>query len=450
MKSFLEKIVLLLVAVLLVTACSKDEQEISKSLGAGDYIGTIGEPYSLSSSELSDCVYNTLQDSYLSLSQYEQDFKMLMALMLNGGVKVTRLEYYTTDADGSLVKASGIIAWTDAVEKSGTYDRIVSVSHSTCDIDKAPTKTIFPIDGLVLFNTLHKNVIVMADYLGYGSRQKPDLSHPYLHAKLTGTASADMFEAAERYLSEKTSLRPEQSACPIQLCGYSQGGHGAIATLYEMQRRGYTNRICRVDAGAGAFDLMTMWNVFGSLQYVSYNRMGFVPYIIRGLSYGRQNELDLHNIYTDKIFRVDSTGYSLYNLFETTMLSTWHQKLGTDITQVLNPDIFKQDITQANKDVQALYQMFAANSLVTYDTPDNPSIITLYHTENDDQVPYECSLSAQTYWPEATLVNLTLAPGNHMLCAFEYFVRLLDDNQGNLWTSLSSYISPILEGVLGD
>ena len=432
-----------LTALLTVTGCSKEnpvEPEPEPAPAAGELAGFICPPYTLDRNEIIDSVLDLVKTLLPISTDDESILKSLLASLFRHDVTVAKVEYYTTGVDGSTVKASGAILWPSEVTASGRYDRIVSVTHGTVDIDSAPTTETLPVETICsVFHKTKNQIVLIADYLGYGSSRTADLQHPYLHTELTGKTCADLLEAAQSYISDSLRFVPSDPRDPIQLCGYSQGGHGAIATLFELQKRGMADRVTRVDAGAGPQDLMAMEQALVGMKGEPYNTMGYLAYFFRGIIYGNSLDVDPENIYAPEVFQENADGIVPYDLFSTAMLSTWHQALGTDVTKVLHADFFDENpAVTASDDVKTILATIDEISNVNFAVPSNPSIITFYHSPLDDQVPYICSVNAHEKWPGSSFVNLSLGAGDHATCLLEYSFRLLDDNEAAIWTNIST------------
>lgn len=429
----------LVIAAWLMGGCASETEVGQTVVPCGNFIGLKGESYVLTPDQM---IEDILDRIHLSLPMANPaTLDPVLASFFSGivtdNVTVTGIEYMTISPTGDSVRASGVIAYTGNVASDGIYDRIVSVQHGTCDIDKAPSLMRFPVEIVPVFQKGSRNVVVMADYLGYGSNRTADLQHPYVHALYTGTACADMLKAAETYLARYSGLQSDGKV-PVALCGYSQGGQATMATLFELQKRGYVNRIDDVRAGAGPYDLLAVFERFKSQYGKEYSRCGYIPYTIRGLVYGDQLDVDMHNLLSPALFEPDHTGKSLYDRFGTTMLSTWHEPLGTDVAGVLHPDFVKPE-GQQNADVRKFLAATASNSLVSYDTPMRPETVTLFHETDDEQVPYSCSVNASREWG-CRLENLEIASNVHFLGAIEFFLRYLDDG---IWVSASELLSLI-------
>jgi len=69
---------------------------------------------------------------------------------------------------------------------------------------------------------------LLPDYLGLG--ESPGM-HPYVHADTQASATIDMIRAAKEYCEQENILLNGQ----LFLTGYSQGGHAAMATAWEIE-----------------------------------------------------------------------------------------------------------------------------------------------------------------------------------------------------------------------
>ena len=288
-------------------------------------------------------------------------------------VDVAAIEYTTTGVDGSPVTASGVVAIPGGTT---SYDHLLSIQHGTLDMEEAPSLQLFYYEMIPVVN---RHVVVMADYLGYGSSQTADRQHPYLHARLTGSACADMIEAAREYLNYKEI---EETDDDIELIGYSQGGHASVATLLELEARGQGGRIRAVHAGGGAYNLESLSHLYA-------------PEVIAN---------------------------GLNEMFSTRPLSEWHKALGDDIIRVLHPDFFAAPTYNGNVDVLAIIQALRDNSLLNASVKPQAPIL-LYHVPTDEQVPYVNATTALEAWPGSTLTNLEMP--THAVGGAEFFLRYM-------------------------
>lgn len=396
-----------IVALFVVVGCSKDGKgDQSQKSSEYKYLTEVVKEYNVSKTDMA----NALIAQIPSLQPYSA---MITGLLKD--VKMVDIKYKTTNVDGKSVVASGVIAMPLGTT---TYDHILSIQHGTADIDDAPSKQKMPLE---MAPVVSGHVVAMADYLGYGASQTSDRQHPYLHIKYTGTACADMIEAAREYLSSKGI---SETADKIQLLGYSQGGQATVATLLELEGRGEASRVTGVYAGGGPYDLETTFKVMTSTNV--YAQMGYVPYLIRGIEYGEQLTLDDSKIYANEVMNKGLT-----TMFSTQPLSSWHKALGTDITKVLNADFFVASPYNGNADVQKLMAAVMKNSLVNYSPKTS---ISLFHSKTDDYVPYVNAENAHAKWSNSTLT--VLASDGHVMGGVEFMLRYM-----GIWAIIQPIIS---------
>jgi hypothetical protein len=145
------------------------------------------------------------------------------------GVKVYKLVYETIDPLGARTQASAALCVPAGA--SGSLP-LLSYEHGTLtQTNTAPSSAMTSTSGEVMVGAAFASagyVSVLPDYLGMGS--SPGF-HPYLHARSEATASVDALRAGRAYCaSNSISLSGK-----LFICGYSQGGHSALALHRELE-----------------------------------------------------------------------------------------------------------------------------------------------------------------------------------------------------------------------
>lgn len=402
-RNITDKLLALLLMLAFLTACSDDDTPGEDPVVTNQYLTGVTAEKHIAKSEITDMVMDYAASQGINLPEV-----LISGLLCD--VDVVAITYTTTGPDGASVTASGVVAMP-----SGTtsYDHLLSIQHGTLDMEEAPSLQLFYYE---MMPVVSGHVVVMADYLGYGASQTPDRQHPYLHARLTGTACADMIEAAREYLRSK-SIAEENDA--LELLGYSQGGQATVATQLELESRGWADRIRNVWAGGGPYDLENLLQAFLNDDGIpaAYPRSGYLPYLIRGMAYGEGLTVSDENLYAPAVIEE-----GLNKLFSTRPLSEWHAALGTDITRVLHPDFFAAPDFNGNADVQAIVSALRKNSLVNASALPQATV-NLYHSPQDDFVPYSNVVSAHALWTNSTLTDLSM-PG-HVMGGMEFMLRYM-------------------------
>lgn len=323
------------------------------------------------------------------------------------GIKVVSITYSAPSPDGTIQKASGIIAYPVGINN---FDRIYSIQHTTVELEDAPSLKLFSYEMLP---AALGNVVVMADYIGYGASKRSDRQQPYLQVDLTGNACLYMLAAASEYLEDSGI---SFSSKDVVLAGYSQGGMATIATLMKLENSSLSSmfNIKAVHAGGGIYDIKTCLDNLKT-SGKNYSQMQFIALMLRGIAYGENLNIDFGNVFTKELM---SAG--IINVMATQPFSTWNTLLGTDVSKVLNTDFLAYPLCNGNTDAQKMYNALMKNSLVNCTAPQTP--FTLYHCKTDTYIPYENAVSAAAAWPNATLV--TLDADGHMNGAVEFMLRV--------------------------
>ena len=402
-RNITDKLLALLLMLAFLTACSDDDTPGEDPAVTNQYLTGVTAEKHISKSEITDMVMDYAASQGINLPEI-----LISGLLCD--VDVAAITYTTTGPDGASVTASGVVAMPAGTT---SYDHLLSIQHGTLDMEEAPSLQFFYYE---MMPVVSGHVVVMADYLGYGASQTADRQHPYLHARLTGTACADMIEAAREYLRSKSIA---EAGNAVELLGYSQGGQATVATQLELESRGWTGRIRKVWAGGGPYDLETLLQAFLNYDGMpdTYPRSGYLPYLIRGMAYGEGLTVSDENLYVPAVIEE-----GLNKLFSTRPLSEWHAALGTDITRVLHPDFFAAPDFNGNADVLAIVSALRKNSLVNAFTAPQATV-SLYHSPQDDFVPYSNVGSAHALWTNSTLTDLSM-PG-HVMGGMEFMLRYM-------------------------
>src|ERR1700685_131390 len=143
------------------------------------------------------------------------------------GITLYRVTYRTTNHDGSLVVASGLVALPNGHD----CDRVVVYHHGTIvERRTAPSQSRVSDGVLVAVATAGTGGILVApDYVGLGESLA---MHPYMYAKTTSSTSIDFLHAARTLVEH---LRGEWPVS-LYLMGFSQGGHATFAVQRDLEK----------------------------------------------------------------------------------------------------------------------------------------------------------------------------------------------------------------------
>jgi len=142
------------------------------------------------------------------------------------GVKLYRLQYWTTGPGGEAVVASGLVALPKKTPTRG----VVSYQHGT-NPDRHATPSRPTLGEGLLGSAIFAGggyLFVAPDYIGLGVSQEV---HPYLHAQSTANAVADLLKASHTFTAHLGLKWPE----PLYLVGFSQGGHATMVAQRALE-----------------------------------------------------------------------------------------------------------------------------------------------------------------------------------------------------------------------
>lgn len=334
------------------------------------------------------------------------------------GIRVFRFVYYTPDAEGKRTQASGLVM----IPKEGSSNlSIISFQHGTMFAkDAAPSRyNNAGSEAWLLGSTMAAMakgyMVVMPDYLGYGQNASAD--HPYIHRKTLASSTIDLLRAAREFaVDSNIGLNKE-----IILCGYSEGGYATVAT-HKMMDEDFSGefKIDRSLPGAGPYDMEATARTV--LQIDKNTDPEFVlSYVWVLLTY-------------NKVYQINEP---LRNYFTTANLPAVEALQAGDINLAIslidpNPNhVFTNEFREKvlNNVNQPIHQALQDNRIDTW-APSGKVI--LYHSQNDDWVFYQNSVSAVQRMKArgAGDVSLVTLAGNHKgLGASQYFSALFQQLQ---------------------
>ncbi|MCP4642286.1 MAG: hypothetical protein GY851_17710 [bacterium] len=166
---------------------------------------------------------------------------------IRSGVKLYRLQYWTTNHDGAKTLASGLLA----LPKKGALRGVVSYQHGT-----NPNRHLTPSQPTlgegVLGSALFAGggyAFVAPDYIGLGTSHEV---HPYFHRESTVSSVIDLLKAAYSFTTDTRMDWPNS----VYLTGFSQGGHATLATHRALESMDDPRfRVAASAPAAGPYDL---------------------------------------------------------------------------------------------------------------------------------------------------------------------------------------------------
>jgi pimeloyl-ACP methyl ester carboxylesterase len=286
------------------------------------------------------------------------------------GLNVYEVLYYTTHADGKLVKASGILYVPQGVKKTSP---LMIYNHGTTvcrDIyfdgtDEQAICLAFATDGYI---------VLCPDYIGMGEGEGRQL---YLNAQTEAGASVDMLIAV-------TDLLPSISGKPgkeLFVTGYSQGGHAAMAT-YKLLQDKYKDRfpVTAASPMSGPYDIES--TVYDA-RMVPNGNPGYLMLLMSSFYESRDSMQQMRELLVspyDTIVPPMMNGYWPIEVINSCLPDTCFK--------AVTPAFF-HDFDQ-NKD-DPFRKYLAANNVYDW-KPESP--MELCYCKHDDMVTYKNSIKA--------------------------------------------------------
>lgn len=128
---------------------------------------------------------------------------------------------------------------------------LIACHHTIGSNAQAPSAGI----GLEAAMAANKGLVIVPDYLGYGSTSSID--HPYCIPEQTAINVTDMLLASMEYYNR---LNMPIKGLPVYCEGYSQGGQAALAVVRYTQQNPHLPRLKKTICGGGPYSIDTMFN----------------------------------------------------------------------------------------------------------------------------------------------------------------------------------------------
>jgi pimeloyl-ACP methyl ester carboxylesterase len=258
--------------------------------------------------------------------------------------------------------------------------------------------------------------IVMPDYYGFGA--SADRPQAFLDAECTARGNIDAYLAAVQLMNDRKVKIPEK----LFTFGYSQGGFNSMANLkYVSQHPELQIKFTKVICGGSPFDVEMTWNAY--TQGIFRHALVFVPLTVVSIN----ENLKL------------GFGYDVF--FKGAMLENWQDwilskkystdainaKFGTNDLSLIMSDDFMSRTGDAYNAIMATCRR---NTLTFGWVPPTGTKIILYHSRQDDTVPYENLTQMKNYLDEVAPGCYTAYEGDnggHVEAVVRYVVATIGE-----------------------
>ena len=349
------------------------------------------------------------------LSSRLSGYALLLPLLFpdrNKPVSAISYTYLSADPQGEPVELSAIVYIPDAaLNGTKALTGISLTNHGTIG-SNAECPTMKPqFEGALAWKNY---AMVMPDYYGFGA--SADRPQAYLDPETTARGNIDAYLAARQLLEDRKVTLPSR----LYSFGYSQGGFNSMANLkYVSEHPELSIRFEKVMCGGSPFDVELTWNAYTNGTF--RNAISFVPMSVVSINEAQQ------------------LGIPYGDLFKGALLSNWrnwflskeytvvqlNELLGTNnLAEVLNAD-FLAGRGDAYRRVMEVCHRY---SLTSGWTPPSGTKIILYHSNQDDTVPYENLTVMKSFLDTAAPGSYTASDGNnggHVNAIVSFVLNLL-------------------------
>ena len=391
--------------------------------------------------------------AFFCLSQYKTSSQQLISadlaislakgiIELNLGTEVEndvaayRILYTTTDLEGRLDTASGLLVLPNNVE--GPFPQLI-YQHGTVDGRFDVPSELAGGWELALGIASFGFVTITPDFQGLGTSRG---IHPYVHADSEALAAVDMLIAVQSFLRDSNIEVTDK----LFVTGYSQGGHAAMAAHRALERD-YSDQF-EVTASA---PMSGPYNISGAMLDFTlgdseYNFVGYLAWTT--LSYQRAYPdlmPDLDVIFKEKyIAPIQQFATEEIGLGE---LNQQLRSLILEDSNIVQPKfMFTDEILSiiSNREDHPINDAFKANDLHNW-LPVAP--IRMLYCGMDEQVAFQNALIAESTMmqlgaPDVAAVLID-ENGNHGSCVIPASLYMVDYFKGFL-----DQTSPVNDALL--
>lgn len=363
-----------------VVVFSSDDDAAFVSLHDGEAELTLMCRYEVTAEKTYDNLLALLEETGHDLSA-AQSLLPIVFPESDTPVRAISYTYDSMDPQGNAVKLSALVyVPCSAMGRMKDLKGICLSNHGTIASNvECPTMRA-QFEGALAWKNF---AIVMPDYYGFGI--SADRPQAYLDAETTARGSIDAYLAAVHLLEDREVVIPDK----LYSFGYSQGGFNSMANLkYVSDHPGLNIRFEKVICGGSPFDVELTWNEY--INGAFRNSIAFVPMTLVSINESQQLHIDYGNLFKDKLL----ANWEDWILSKTHTTSEISKLLGThDLSDILNDDF----MAGRGDAFSAVLRVCQRYSLTRGWTPPTGTKIILFHSEQDDTVPFTNLAAMKTF-----------------------------------------------------
>ena len=320
----------------------------------------------------------------------------------NKPVRSFNYSYISIDPQGKPTELSARLYVPEAALNGTALNGIAIANHGTIASNaECPTMSA-DYEGAFAWKNY---AIVMPDYYGFGVSK----AHPqaYLDPETTARGNVDAYLSALQLLQDRDVAVP----ATVFNLGYSQGGFNAMANLrYVSSHPELGIRFRRTFCGGSPFDVPKTWESY--LAEPLPNAAGFVPLTLVSFNEAQKLGIDYSHIFKEPIL----SHVQDWILSKQYTLATIKTHIGSsNLSDILTADM----MAGTGADFNAILETCRRFSLTSgWTAPADGSWIYIYHSTQDDSVPYANYTAMKDYLnsvaSDADIVWQSGANGDHI------------------------------------
>ena len=318
------------------------------------------------------------------LSSLLSGYELMLAIIFPDRYKTASAISYTylsADPQGEPVELSALLYIPDAVLNGTKALTGISLTNHGTIASNAECPTMkAQFEGALAWKNY---AMVMPDYYGFGA--SADRPQAYLDPATTARGNIDAYLAARQLLEDRKVALPSR----LYSFGYSQGGFNSMANLkYVSEHPELSISFEKVMCGGSPFDVELTWNAYTGGTF--RNAIAFVPLSVVSVNEAHQLGIPYGDLFQGALL----SNWKNWILSKEFTLAEINEKLGTDnLADILNED-FLSGTGDAHDRVMAVCRGY---SLTSGWTPPSGTKIFLYHSNQDDTVPYGNLTAMKTF-----------------------------------------------------
>ena len=401
----MKKILLSVLTALVLVSCVREGIPEESPSRAYDYEVTAVKSYGSLEELLNETGYSMLGFGFL-LSFYFPDY--------NKPVSAISYTYLSEDPQGKPVKLSALLYIPDsALNGTKALTGISLTSHGTIASNAECPTMKSQFEGVLAWRNY---AIVMPDYYGFGA--SADRPQAFLDPETTARGNIDAYLAARQLLEDREVVLPSR----LFSFGYSQGGFNSMANLKYVSKHPELHlRFEKVMCGGSPFDMELTWDAYTGGTY--RNAIAFVPLSVVSINETQQLGIPYDSLFKGELLK----NWKSWILSKEYTLTAINGLLDTrDLADILHDD-FLAGRGDAHARVMEVCRRY---SLTSGWTPPSGTKIILYHSNQDDTVPYANLTAMKAFLDVAAPGSYTAADGNHgghTNAVFNFIVNLIPE-----------------------